>query len=197
MICTSLKWDISSNDVTGFLLRRNIWEQSNLQCRKSVHAGASTARSMMFTRSATYLGGAATEPIKEERNETNAAPLRRRCCQCQIKTKLARFMFAASNVEGGDGHRPPTTTARDTYPIATGIIPALLSIGRLLTSALPWRGKYRSAEERGSGNGRLGQKHFFYPRAICRRWTWSHSNALHHPARVHADLDNEGSIALQ
>ena len=73
MICTSLKWDISSNDITGFLLRRNIWEQSNLQCRKSVHAGASTARSMMFTRSATYLGGAATEPIKEERNETNAA----------------------------------------------------------------------------------------------------------------------------
>ena len=89
-------------------------------------------------------------------------PLRRRCCQCQIKTKLARFMFAASNVEGGDGHRPPTTTTRDTYPTATSIIPALLSIGRLLTSALPWRGKYRSAEERGSGNGRLGQKHFTY-----------------------------------
>ena len=161
MICTSLKWDISSNDVTGFLLRRNIREQVNLQCRKSVHAGASTARSMMFTRSATYLGGAATEPIKEERNETNAAAAAPPLLPMPNKDKIGTVHVCG--VEGGDGHRPPTTRTRDTYPTATSIIPALLSIGRLLTSALPWRGKYRSAEERGSGNGRLGQKHFFLP----------------------------------
>ena len=90
-------------------------------CQGLKCTGASAAKSTMFTRGTTYLEGAASEPIREGRAESSGRCIRL-CCQCQIKTKLARFVFAAP--QGSDGtNRPPTTeTSTKLAPVTSWCI---------------------------------------------------------------------------